>query len=138
MIDPNGMYSGIRPKEGFAPISYFSLSASNAATTSHQINNVKPSYGTPIERLPLDDLMSQANALPNTMRNVLPCKGASDSVKFGRFERDKTAFMYPPTGYARNQPIGLAYDFNKPIDTPIMPIAGFYNQDMTNTLGGLK
>jgi len=29
-------------------------------------------------------------------------------------------------------------DVNKPMDLPIMPIAGFYDQDMVNVLGNLK
>lgn len=138
MIDPTGMYSGIRPKENVIPPNFFTMSAGSAAPESHQINNVKPSYGKPFGKLPMDDLLSQATGFPNLMRSVLPCKGEAEGVKFGRFERDKTAFMYPPTGYARNQPVGLAYDFDKPMNTPIMPLAGYYNQDMVNTLGGLK
>ena len=46
--------------------------------------------------------------------------------------------MYPNQGYARHQQLGLASDADKPIDLPIMPIAGFYNPDMVNTFGNLK
>jgi hypothetical protein len=50
---------------------------------------------------------------------------------------DLNSHMYPQTGYARHQNVGLAYT-QKPINGPIMGIAGYYDPDMLNTLGGLK
>ncbi len=46
--------------------------------------------------------------------------------------------MYSHQGYARHQQKGLAYDANKPIDLPIMPISGYFNPDLVNTFGNLK
>jgi hypothetical protein len=73
----------------------------------------------------------------STLNQVLPQKGEPESVRFGKPMSDLNSHMYPNTGYARHQNVGLAYT-QKPIDGPIMPIAGYYDPDMLNTLGGLK
>jgi hypothetical protein len=57
--------------------------------------------------------------------------------KFSRVEGSKTAGMYPQQGFARNQPLGLAFDPEHPLNLPIMPIAGFYDLNQKNTLGNL-
>ena len=46
--------------------------------------------------------------------------------------------MYPQQGYARNQPLGLAFDPEHPLNLPIMPIAGFYDITQKNILGNLN
>ena len=71
------------------------------------------------------------------MKQVLPLKAEAGGVIYGRNELPKNDYMYVNQGYARGQPLGLATDHNKPMNTPIMPIAGFYDPDMVNVLGGL-
>ena len=60
------------------------------------------------------------------------------SNRFSRVEASKTAGMYPQQGYARNQPLGLAFDPQHPLNRPIMPIAGFYDITQKNILGNLN
>ena len=60
------------------------------------------------------------------------------STRFSRVEASKTAGMYPQQGYARNQPLGLAFDPQHPLNRPIMPIAGFYDITQKNILGNLN
>ena len=59
------------------------------------------------------------------------------SNRFSRVEASKTAGMYPQQGYARDQPLGLAFDPQHPLNRPIMPIAGFYDITQKNILGNL-
>lgn len=60
------------------------------------------------------------------------------SNRFSRVEASKTAGMYPQQGYARNQPLGLAFDPEHPLNLPIMPIAGYYDLTQKNILGNLN
>ena len=60
------------------------------------------------------------------------------SNRFSRVEASKTAGMYPQQGYARNQPLGLAFDPEHPLNLPIMPIAGYYDTMQKNILGNLN
>ena len=60
------------------------------------------------------------------------------SNRFSRVEASRTAGMYPQQGYARNQPLGLAFDPEHPLNLPIMPIAGFYDTTQKNILGNLN
>ena len=59
------------------------------------------------------------------------------SRKFSRPEASKTAGMYPQQGFARNQPMGLAFDPQHPLNEKIMPIAGFYDTNKVNIFGNL-
>jgi hypothetical protein len=45
--------------------------------------------------------------------------------------------MYPQQGYARNQPLGLAFDPEHPLNLTPMPIAGYYDTTQTNVFGNL-
>ena len=60
------------------------------------------------------------------------------SNRFSRVEASQTAGMYPQQGYARDQPLGLAFDPQHPLNLPIMPIAGFYDITQKNILGNLN
>jgi len=60
------------------------------------------------------------------------------SQQFSRVEASKTAGMYPQQGYARDQPLGLAFDPEHPLNLPIMPIAGYYDTMQKNILGNLN
>lgn len=142
MVDSVGLYSGIGPRKpgSFEP-NYFSLSTSFSGSENIRVNNVRepaPGILSVQPPRPIDNVLSQVSGgIPNIMRGVLPCRGESESVRYGRFERDKNGYMYPQTGYARHQKRGLAYDFDKPMNLKVMPLAGFYNQDIPNALGGL-
>jgi hypothetical protein len=59
------------------------------------------------------------------------------SNRFSRPESSKTAGMYPQTGYARNQALGLSFDQYHPLNLPILPIAGYYDTMQKNVLGNL-
>ena len=59
------------------------------------------------------------------------------SRRFSRPEASKTAGMYPQQGYARNQPLGLAFDPAHPLNEKIMPIAGYYDINKVNVFGNL-
>ena len=85
---------------------------------------------------PMPDILR--TGLRNQMEMVLPAKGLKELVTYGRPERPKNDYIQAPSGYARNQAKGLQYDPNHPIDGPITPIAGYYDPDMLNVLGGLK
>jgi hypothetical protein len=60
------------------------------------------------------------------------------SQQFSRVEASRTAGMYPQQGYARDQPLGLAFDPEHPLNLPIMPIAGYYDTMQKNILGNLN
>ena len=72
----------------------------------------------------------------NTVKQMLNLD-FNPSNRFSRVEASKTAGMYPQQGYARNQPLGLAFDPQHPLNLPIMPIAGFYDTTQKNILGNL-
>ena len=72
----------------------------------------------------------------NTVKQMLNLD-FNPSNRFSRVEASKTAGMYPQQGYARNQPLGLAFDPQHPLNLPIMPIAGFYDTTQKNIFGNL-
>lgn len=80
----------------------------------------------------LNDTVSARNAAKQ-MLNL----DFNPSNRFSRVEASKTAGMYPQQGYARNQPLGLAFDPQHPLNLPIMPIAGFYDTTQKNIFGNL-
>jgi hypothetical protein len=137
MVDVIGLYSGIRPFSNSKESTYFDL-----ATSAGQFKSKNNEIREPAQRI--YDLVGKTptefNNILNidTLRGVLPLKGEPEAVRYGRPVRSLTEHMYPKTGYARFQPKGLATNHNKPMDGPIMPIAGFYNPDAPNVLGGLK
>jgi hypothetical protein len=102
---------------------------------NNQVRNHAPGYFTPVGKLPSE---FNDTIFRSTLKQVLPVKGQPEAVTYGRPETEKNGWMYPNQGYARKQPLGLASDADKPMDLPIMPIAGFYNPDMVNTFGNLK
>lgn len=85
---------------------------------------------------PTNDILR--TGLRNQLEMVLPAKGLRELVTHGKPERPKNDYIQAPSGYARNQKKGLQFDPKHPIDGPITPIAGFYDPDMLNVLGGLK
>ena len=138
MTDPAGLYAGIKPFKGASEFSYFDYSPPTNMFEGIKNNNVRnptPGYFTPVGKLPTE---FNDTIFRSTLKQVLPVKGQPEAVTYGRPESEKNGYMYPQQGYARHQEIGLATDVNKPMDLPIMPIAGFFNPDMVNVLGNLK
>jgi hypothetical protein len=137
MADIIGMYSGIRPFKGASEPTFFTMNTGGMGFEP-KINNVRdpaPGLYTPLPKHP--DQFTP-NLQTKTMNGVLHCKGQPEAIKYGRPQSSLTEGMYPATGYARHQKPGLATDFNKPMDRPIMPLAGFYNPDALNTLGSVR
>ena len=101
-------------------------------------NNIRSpleGVGDPIAKMPrdLNDTVS-ARASVKQLLNL----DFNPSQRFSRVEGSKTAGMYPQQGYARNQPLGLAFDPEHPLNLPVMPIAGFYDTTQKNILGNLN
>lgn len=74
-------------------------------------------------------------------RGVMPCKGnanigsLSGAVRVMR--RPAIPYeggIYPRTGFARNQPKGLVYDPQKPINNPLMPLADSFNAGLNSRI----
>jgi len=139
MVDAVGLYAGIKPNKGAREFSYFDYEPRTNMwredVMNNQVRNHAPGYYTPIGKLPSE---FNDTIFRSTLKQVLPVKGQPEAVTYGRPETEKNGWMYPNQGYARHQQLGLASDADKPIDLPIMPIAGFYNPDMVNTFGNLK
>ena len=75
-------------------------------------------------------------------RGVAPCKGAVSLGSVGGASRvlrrpaiPQEGGMYPQLGYARGQPKGLAFNVEKSISGPLMPVADSFNAGLTSTLG---
>jgi len=136
MTDSNGLYAGIKPLKNAREPNYSDMNpAMNMfVEKNNMVRNHMPGYFTvPSKTQPeFNDTLFRS-----TLKQVLPVKGDINSVRYGRVELPKNDYAYPSQGYARGQKLGLATDHNKPIDRPIMPIAGFYNPDMVNVLGNL-
>jgi len=139
MVDAVGLYAGIKPNKGAREFSYFDYEPRTNMwredVMNNQVRNHAPGYYTPIGKLPSE---FNDTIFRSTLKQVLPVKGQPEAVTYGRPETEKNGWMYPNQGYARHQQLGLASDADKPMDLPIMPIAGFYNPDMVNTFGNLK
>jgi hypothetical protein len=136
MVDTVGMFAGIRPFKNASEFGYTDYSPSMAQfdDKNNNVRNPAPGYNTPPSKTPRE---MEFTMYRSTLKQVLPQKGETETVKFGKPMSDLNSHMYPHTGYARHQNVGLAYT-QKPIDGPIMPIAGYYDQDMLNVLGNLK
>ena len=130
------MYSGIRPFEGAEEPTYFTMHTGGLGFEPKNNNVRDPAPGM---HVPLRQAVSQFTPILQTksLHGVLHCKGQPEAIKYGRTDASHTGGMYPHQGYARHQLAGLATDFDKPMTTAIMPLAGFFNQDALNVLGNL-
>ncbi|MAB65297.1 MAG: hypothetical protein CL662_00510 [Bacteroidetes bacterium] len=133
------LYAGIQPKEGQLEQNYSQILPPVMATADNIINNNvdgEPSgYYDYMDKPPTAGV---AGLPRSTLKQVLPLVGESDSVIFGVVPQPKNNYMHPNTGYARNQPRGLASDALKPNTGAVMPIAGFFDPNQLNTLGNLS
>ena len=136
MTDSNGLYAGIKPLKNAREPNFTDMNpAMNMfVEKNNMVRNHTPGYFTPPSKTSpeFNDTLFRS-----TLKQVLPVKGQPDAVRYGRVELPKNDYMYPQQGYARHQPLGLATDHDKPMDRPIMPLAGFYSPDMVNVLGNL-
>lgn len=136
MADTIGMYSGIRPFKGAEEPTFFTMHTGGLGfqPKNNNIRDPTPGIYVPLTKHP--DQFTP-NLQSKSMHGVLHCKGQPEAIKYGRADLSKTTGMYPQQGYARHQPIGLAVDFDKPMNKAVMPISGFYNSDALNVLGSL-
>jgi len=136
MADIIGMYSGIRPFKGAEEPTFFTMHTGGLGfePKNNNVRDPAPGMYVPLTKHP--DQFTP-NLQTKSLHGVLHCKGQPEAVKYGRSDSSLTTGMYPQQGYARHQPLGLATDFNKPMNTPVMPLSGFYNQDAMNVLGNL-
>ena len=114
---------------------YFPRQATNELNIKN--NNVRNPLEGLGERLTFPKDLNDTVSARNSAKQMLNL----DFNPFNRFSRpeaSKTAGMYPQQGYARNQPLGLAFDPEHPLNLPIMPIAGFYDLTQKNMLGNLN
>lgn len=97
-------------------------------------------------REPIEGLKDIIGKLPRDLNDTVSARNTSKQAinldfnpahRFSRPEASKTAGMYPQQGYARNQPMGLAFDSQHPLNQKIMPIAGFYDTNRNNIFGNL-
>ena len=99
-------------------------------------NNIRSPLEGLSESLTFPRDLNDTVSARNTVKQMLNLD-FNPSNRFSRVEASKTAGMYPQQGYARNQPLGLAFDPQHPLNLPIMPIAGFYDTTQKNILGNL-
>lgn len=97
-------------------------------------------------RQPIEGLEDKIGKLPRDLNDTVSARSSAKQAlnldfnphhRFSRPEASKTAGMYPQQGYARNQPMGLAFDPQHPLNEKIMPIAGFYDTNRNNIFGNL-
>jgi hypothetical protein len=97
-------------------------------------------------RDPIEGLTNLIGKLPRDLNDVVSARNSAKqalnldydpSRRYSRPEASKTAGMYPQQGYARNQPMGLAFDTQHPLNEKIMPIAGYYDTNRNNIFGNL-
>lgn len=119
----------------------FNYSEFTARQSTNELNIKNNNVRNPLEGLgerltfprDLNDTVSARNATKQLLNLDF-----NPSNRFSRVEASKTAGMYPQQGYARNQPLGLAFDPEHPLNLPIMPIAGYYDLTQKNILGNLN
>jgi len=75
-------------------------------------------------------------------RGVMPCKGVVSLGSVGGASRvirrpaiPQEGGMYPQVGYARGQKKGLAFNVEKAISGPLMPVADSFNAGLLSILG---
>lgn len=136
MVDSIGLYAGINPLKNAREPNHQDMNPamSQFVSKNNNVRNHVPGYFSPPSKTPSE---FNDTIFRSTLKQVLPLKAEAGGVIYGKPELPANDWMYVNQGYARGQPLGLATDHNKPMDKPIMPIAGFYNADMLNVLGGL-
>lgn len=113
----------------------------NPRQSTNELNLKNNNVGEAIEGL--NDIIGK---LPRDLNDTVSARNSSKQAlnldfnparRFSRPEASQTAGMYPQQGYARNQPMGLAFDPAHPLNEKIMPIAGYYDVNRNNIFGNL-
>lgn len=136
MVDSIGLYAGIKPLQNSKEMNYQDMNPamSQFVSKNNNVRNHVPGYFSPPSKTPSE---FNDTVFRSSLKQVLPLKAETGGVIYGKAELPKNDWIYPNQGYARGQPLGLATDGNKPMNLEVMPIAGFYNPEMLNVLGGL-
>ena len=97
-------------------------------------------------REPIEGINELIGKLPRDLNDTVSARNSAKQAlnldfnlhhRFSRPEASRTAGMYPQQGYARDQPLGLAFDPQHPLNEKIMPIAGYYDTNRNNIFGNL-
>jgi hypothetical protein len=124
----------------------FGSSESNFSDTTPRQSTNELNLKNNNVRDPIEGLTDLIGKLPRDLNDVVSARNSAKqalnldydpSRRFSRPEASKTAGMYPQQGYARNQPMGLAFDPQHPLNEKIMPIAGYYDTNRNNIFGNL-
>jgi len=137
MLDKTGMYAGMNPIKGMFPLSYSDLTPPMSQfdnISNNNVRNIAPDILKPISKMPRD-LNNILGRDPTD--KVLSGKPDKECLILGKHETSLTGGIQANQGYARHQKLGLAVQHDRVLDGPIMPIAGFFDPDMVNSLGGL-
>lgn len=130
-------YSSLNGAFGAQEGSYISDSPRQATNELNiRNNNIRNPLEGLSENLTFPRDLNDTVSARNSVKQLLNLD-FNPNNKFSRVEASKTAGMYPQQGYARNQPLGLAFDPEHPLNLPIMPIAGFYDTTQKNIFGNL-
>ena len=131
------LFAGIRPMKSSFEQGFSSMTPpmNQYDDKNNNIRNPASGYFTPPSKTPRE---MEYTMYRSTLKQVLPNYSQPETVRFGKPMADLNAGMFPHTGYARHQNIGLAYDANKPIDGPIAPITSSFDVNILNSLGNLK
>jgi hypothetical protein len=136
-MDATYILAGIRPFSNASESTFSTMTPpmNQFEDKNNNIRNPAPGYFTPPSKTPRE---MEFTMYRSTLKQVLPNYSQPEAVRFGKPMLDLNAGMFPNTGYARHQNIGLAYDPNKPIDGPIAPITSSFDVNILNALGNLK
>ncbi len=129
------MYATPNPPATPQPLTYFDLAVPGAALGHDRHVYVRNPSAKVYDTVPKSARDFNDTLHPTIARGVLPCKGEPETVRTARSSTSLTDGMYPHTGYARHQKPGLAVDFNKPTNGPIMPVFGNFDVLKKNPLG---
>lgn len=141
MVDVIGLNNGMTPRRGVIPISYYDLDAGGGMLTDKDYHSkgIDSMHDKFRQQQPVPMAMFEKAFNRSTSSMVLPVKTDADCVIMGKPESDRNGGAHAPSGYARNQLKGLAYDINKPNDLDnIMPIANNFFHDSVNVFGNLR
>lgn len=141
MVDVIGLNNGMTPRRGVKEPTYYDLDAGGGMLTDKDYHSkgIDSMHDKFRQAQPKPIAMFEKAFNRSTASMVLGVKTDADAVIMGKPESDRNAGKQAPTGYARNQLKGLAYDINKPIDLEnIMPLANNFYQDSVNVLGNLR
>lgn len=138
MLDKTGMYAGMNPIVGINPLNYSDLTPPMSQfdnISNNFVRNIAPDILKPIEKMPRD--LNPILGRDPTQR-VLSGKPERECMILGKDYTSLTGGISVNQGYARHQKLGLAVQNDRILDGPIMPLAGFFDPDMLNGLGGLE